>query len=97
MPKEKGSGGSSKPKTKSKGSNSNQGRVTKPASPQVATRPFASPASTGYVRTSGAHYASAQGPPAVFMSDDEEDSSVKEMMRRVSFLVYKLQISIRFI
>ncbi|CAO3656375.1 unnamed protein product [Mucor hiemalis] len=76
MPKEKGSG-SSKPKSKVKGTHQ-QGRITKPA------RQFAIAASTGYIRTSGAHYASAQGPPAVLMSDDEEDSSVQDMMRRTT-------------
>lgn len=74
MPKEKGSGGS-KPKNKVKGA-VQQGRVAKPAPT------YAVAASTGYIRTSGAHYASAHGPPAALMSDDEEDSSVQEMMRR---------------
>lgn len=77
MPKEKGSGGS-KPKSKVKGAAVQQGRVTKPA------RTYAVAASTGYIRTSGAHYASAHGPPAALMSDDEEDSSVQEMMRRTT-------------
>lgn len=58
-------------------------RVTKPGM-GPNNRPYATVASTGYVRTSGAHYAASRGPPAVFMSDDEEDSSVKEMMRRVN-------------
>lgn len=65
-----------------KKANGNQGRVTKPI-PALGNRPYAVPASTGYVRTSGAHYAAAKAPPAVFMSDDEEDSSVREMMRKV--------------
>ncbi|GAA5797523.1 hypothetical protein HPULCUR_002911 [Helicostylum pulchrum] len=58
-------------------------RVTKPGM-GPNNRPYATVASTGYVRTSGAHYAASRGPPAVFMSDDEEDSSIKEMMRRVN-------------
>lgn len=77
MPKERT--GSSRPKSKAKGTHQ-QGRITKPAG--LNNRPYATVASTGYVRTSGAHYASAQGPPAVLMSDDEEDSSIQEMMRR---------------
>ncbi|KAG2196850.1 hypothetical protein INT47_011370 [Mucor saturninus] len=67
-------------KNKNKG---NPNRVTKPnLGPN--NRPYATVASTGYVRTSGAHYAEARGPPAVFMSDDEEDNNVNAMMRKVN-------------
>lgn len=78
MPKEKEGG--NKQKNKVMG---NQNRITKPAlGPN--NRPYATVASTGYVRTSGAHYAEARGPPAVFMSDDEEDNNVNAMMRKVN-------------
>lgn len=33
-------------------------------------------------RISGAHYATSMGPPSALMSDEEEDSSVNEMMRQ---------------
>jgi hypothetical protein len=74
----------SKPKAKSK-----SGRVTKPSAPPVARTSGAgynSVVSGGLTNTriSGAHYAMSQGPPAVFMSDDEEDSNIKEMMRTVN-------------
>lgn len=61
-----------------------QHRVSKPAALGPNNRPYATVASTGYVRTSGAHYAEARGPPAVFMSDDEEDNNVNAMMRKVN-------------
>ncbi|KAI9480758.1 MAG: hypothetical protein EXX96DRAFT_564068 [Benjaminiella poitrasii] len=79
----------SKVKNKSK-SRGNHGRVTKAAS----TPPMLRTSGIGYnslvsggltnTRISGAHYAMSHGPPAVFMSDDEEDSSVNEMMRSVN-------------
>lgn len=79
MPKDK-EGGHSKNKNKGMG---NPNRVTKQGlGPN--NRPYATVASTGYVRTSGAHYAEARGPPAVFMSDDEEDNNVNAMMRKVN-------------
>jgi hypothetical protein len=37
----------------------------------------------------------SQGPPAVFMSDDEEDSNVKEMMRSVNVKTRRLLILTR--
>ncbi|KAI7904055.1 uncharacterized protein BX663DRAFT_432759, partial [Cokeromyces recurvatus] len=84
MPKSEKGNHKSKTKHKSKG------RVTKASS----TPPMLRTSGVGYnsmisggltnTRISGAHYAITQGPPAIFMSDDEEDSSVKEMMRTVN-------------
>lgn len=85
MPKGDRTAVRSKPKAKSKTGN----RVTKasaPSIPRTSGAGYNSVVSGGLTNTriSGAHYAMSQGPPAVFMSDDEEDSSVKEMMRAVN-------------
>lgn len=85
----KGDNGVKKVKTKAKPKN--QGRISKPAaSPAMRTTGvgYNSAISGGITNTriSGGHYANTTGPPAVYMSDDEEDSSVKEMMRNVSLI-----------
>ncbi|CEJ00393.1 hypothetical protein RMCBS344292_14449 [Rhizopus microsporus] len=79
MPKEKGS---SRSKSKAR---SSPGRVTKPsASLRTSGTGYNSFVSGGITtsRISGAHYATSLGPPSAFMSDEEEDSTVKEMMRQ---------------
>ncbi|KAI9283390.1 hypothetical protein BY458DRAFT_496380 [Sporodiniella umbellata] len=61
------------------------GRVTKPAaSLRTSGAGYNSVISGGITtsRISGAHYATSVGPPSAFMSDEEEDSSVNEMMRQ---------------
>ncbi|GAN05907.1 hypothetical protein MAM1_0105c05383 [Mucor ambiguus] len=80
----KGDNGVKKMKTKAKPKN--QGRISKPAAPPALRTTgvgYNSAISGGITNTriSGGHYANTTGPPAVYMSDDEEDSSVKEMMR----------------
>lgn len=40
-------------------------------------------------RISGAHYSNAQGPPAIFMSDEENDLNVAEMMKSVQNVKHK--------
>ncbi|KAL7308502.1 hypothetical protein PS15m_011700 [Mucor circinelloides] len=83
----KGDNGVKKVKTKAKPKN--QGRVSKPATPPTLRTTgvgYNSAISGGITTTriSGGHYANTTGPPAVYMSDDEEDSSVKEMMRNAA-------------
>ncbi|KAI8647862.1 hypothetical protein BD408DRAFT_407915 [Parasitella parasitica] len=77
-----------KPKAKSKAKNT-QGRISKPSAPPVLRTSgigYNSIMSGGFTkqRISGGHYANTSGPPAVYMSDDEEDTSVKEMMRNAA-------------
>ncbi|KAI8350121.1 hypothetical protein BD560DRAFT_409855 [Blakeslea trispora] len=65
------------------------GRITKPSSSARSSNSnvgFNSVVSGGITtsRISGAHYVMSHGPPAALMSDDEEDSDVKEMMRTVN-------------
>lgn len=86
----KGDNGIKKAKTKAKPKN--QGRISKPATPPTLRTTgvgYNSAISGGITTTriSGGHYANTTGPPAVYMSDDEEDSSVKEMMRNVSVML----------
>ncbi|KAG0750596.1 hypothetical protein G6F57_000572 [Rhizopus arrhizus] len=79
MPKEKGNY-RAKPKAKS-----SPGRVVKPpASLRTSGAGYNSVISGGITtsRISGAHYATSVGPPSAFMSDEEEDSRVNEMMRQ---------------
>ncbi|RCH87797.1 ZZ-type zinc finger-containing protein 3, partial [Rhizopus stolonifer] len=63
------------------------GRITKPSAPSLRTSGagYNSLLSGGITNTriSGAHYTTSHGPPAAFMSDDE-DMNVKEMMRTVN-------------
>lgn len=78
-------------KMKAKAKAKNQGRISKPAAPPALRTTgvgYNSTISGGITNTriSGGHYANTTGPPAVYMSDDEEDASVKEMMRNVSFI-----------
>ncbi|KAI8080107.1 uncharacterized protein B0P05DRAFT_571256 [Gilbertella persicaria] len=79
QPKEKDQ--RSKPKSKK------SGRITKPSAPSLRTSGagYNSLLSGGITNTriSGAHYTTSHGPPAAFMSDDE-DMNVKEMMRTVN-------------
>ncbi|KAI8972653.1 hypothetical protein BDB01DRAFT_459894 [Pilobolus umbonatus] len=80
----KGEKNGTKPKLKSKVKSTVNGRVTKPI-PKTSGMGYNSMVSGGITksRISGAHYATLQGPPTVYMSEDEEDTNVTEMMRQV--------------
>jgi hypothetical protein len=76
-------------KAKSKPKPKAQGRISKPSAPPPALRTSGNGYNTAVSggittsRISGAYYGNISGPPAIYMSDDEEDSNVKEMMRNV--------------